>query len=373
MNDSNDFIKKTTTVPNLEQFFMPYTSQFLLPGEVIPEGNAPAKRVLVLAPHPDDEVFGCGGAVSQLASAQAEIKTLILTDGLSGLASQDASQSSPTQASLLNEGAVQGVNIRRRESIQAAHCLGTPKPIFLDRQDGALMQDADLLTVILEAIGDFQPDLILAPSIWEMHRDHRAVSQAGLALAAQLPSVANIAMYEVGVPLIPNAFIDISETATKKSRAMRCFASQNSQQSYAEQIQGLNRFRSYTLGMQVKAAEAYHIVAKVNVADFMTQHPQDINNHALFQAEQHLAVFQQQLQQQSLEIEPLRKTRQLLEEENTALMQANLQQQEAHQADKEHLENAQIKLAQIEEHMTVMESTLSWRMTAPLRWIRRYI
>lgn len=358
MNDSNDFIKKTKTVPNLEQFFMPYSSQILLPGDAIPEGNAPAKRVLVLAPHPDDEVFGCGGAVSQLASAHAEIKTLILTDGLSGLPASNAAK---------------GVNIRRRESIQAAHCLGTPKPIFLDRQDGALMQDADLLTVILEAIGDFQPDLILAPSIWEMHRDHRAVSQAGLALAAQLPSVANIAMYEVGVPLVPNAFIDISETATKKSRAMRCFESQNSQQAYAEQIQGLNRYRSYTLGMQVKFAEAYHIVAKVNVVDFMSQHPQDMNNHALFQAEQHLAVFQQQLQQQSQEIKPLKQSLHHLEEENMSLMQANLQQQEAHQADKESLENTQIKLAAVEQQLLVMQGTLSWRLTAPLRWIRRYI
>jgi len=368
MNNSNDSIKKTKTVPSLEQFFMPYNSQTLLPGEVTAEGNAPAKRVLVLAPHPDDEVFGCGGAISQLIAAQADVKTLILTDGLSGLSSRHDSTAVPS-----GDGSAHGVNIRRRESIQAAHCLGTPKPIFLDRQDGGLMQDADLLTVIMDAIGSFQPDLILAPSIWEMHRDHRAVAQAGLALVSQLPSVANIAMYEVGVPLIPNAFIDISETVAKKSRAMRCFESQNSQQSYAEQIQGLNRFRSYTLGMQVKAAEAYHIVAKVNVADFMTQHPVDINNHALFQAEQHLAVFQQQLQQQSQEIEPLKKSLSQLDEENSALMQANLHQQEAHQADKESLENTQIKLAAVEQQLLIMQGTLSWRLTAPLRWIRRYI
>ena len=364
MNNSNDSIKKTKTVPSLEQFFMPYSSQSLLPGKVISEGNAPAKRVLVLAPHPDDEVFGCGGAVSQLASMHAEIKIFILTDGLSGLAANDG-------RGLKSAG--EGVNIRRRESIQAAHCLGTPKPTFLERQDGGLMQDADLLKVILAALGDYQPDLILSPSVWEMHRDHRAVAHAGLALASQLPSVANVAMYEVGVPLIPNAFIDISETAAKKSRAMRCFESQNTQQAYAEQIQGLNRYRSYTLGMNVKYAEAYHIVAKVNVADFMQQHPTDINNQALFQAEQNLAVFQQQLQAQAQEIEPLKQALAALEEENTGLMQANLHQQESHHSDKEHLENARVTLSQLEQQLSTMENTLSWKMTAPLRWIRRYL
>ncbi|HQQ79461.1 MAG TPA: PIG-L family deacetylase, partial [Thermoanaerobaculia bacterium] len=40
-----------------------------------------ARRVLVLAPHPDDEVFGCGGALADLASRGATIDVLLVTDG----------------------------------------------------------------------------------------------------------------------------------------------------------------------------------------------------------------------------------------------------------------------------------------------------
>jgi len=48
-----------------------------------------ARRVLVLAPHPDDEVFGCGGALADLVSRGATIDVLLVTDGAAG-ASDDA-------------------------------------------------------------------------------------------------------------------------------------------------------------------------------------------------------------------------------------------------------------------------------------------
>ena len=40
-----------------------------------------ARRVLVLAPHADDEVFGCGGALADLIEQGAVVRILILTDG----------------------------------------------------------------------------------------------------------------------------------------------------------------------------------------------------------------------------------------------------------------------------------------------------
>ena len=44
-----------------------------------------AERVLVLAPHADDEVFGCGGLLHQLAEQKASIEVLILSDGAGGI------------------------------------------------------------------------------------------------------------------------------------------------------------------------------------------------------------------------------------------------------------------------------------------------
>lgn len=81
----------------MESQFIPYT--------VSP---APYGRVLVLAPHPDDEVFGCGGAIMQHLAQGDEVTVIILTDGRAAIEHADV-------ASMM-----QYVEIRRQESRAAA-------------------------------------------------------------------------------------------------------------------------------------------------------------------------------------------------------------------------------------------------------------
>jgi len=154
---------------------------------------------------------------------------------------------------------------------------------------------------------------------------------------------------------------------------MRCFESQNSQQSYADQIQGLNRYRSYTLGLQVKAAEAYHLVCRSELAYFLENHQVDINNHALLQAEQQLSELKAQLAKQGQEIAPLTQALSALTVEKNALLQSNVDHESQHTQNLEHLQSTQSALTETEEQLALLQNTLSWRLTAPLRWIRRYI
>jgi CTP:molybdopterin cytidylyltransferase MocA len=69
-----------------------------------------------------------------------------------------------------------------------------------------------------------------------------------------------LAFYEVGAPLRPNVLVDITDSIEAKSAAMHCFASQLIQQDYARQIGALNQYRSYTLGREVFAVEAYWVL-----------------------------------------------------------------------------------------------------------------
>jgi LmbE family N-acetylglucosaminyl deacetylase len=55
----------------MENWFLPFAASPL----------PPARQVLVLAPHPDDEVFGCGGCASLYARAGAVVHPYVLTDG----------------------------------------------------------------------------------------------------------------------------------------------------------------------------------------------------------------------------------------------------------------------------------------------------
>jgi len=300
---------------NIEQFFTPYECQNTLPG----------KKVVVLAPHPDDEVFGCGGTLAQMAAAGAEIDVYILTDGvlrsewsdLDGLLAQQKRQAKAEQ--------------RRQESIRAAEILGYPQPIFMGLQDGELLQHVHLSDELGSRLAAMCPDLILAPSIWEMHRDHRAVAQAALSLLLQSSGDCQLAFYEVGVPLIPNLMVDISGSQNRKDRAMQCFGSQLEAQAYADQIRGLNRFRSYTLGQQVFSAEAFHLVARADASLFTATYRPDHHTLALLRAEQAM---------RNSGIDQLEQLKQALEESR--------------------------------QNMDAIKRTLSWRITAPLRAIKSH-
>lgn len=204
-----------------------------------------AERVLVLAPHADDEVFGCGGTLAALAAAGAEIEVMIV--------SQDTSD-----------------NDRLGESAAAAAILGYPAPTqwhYADRGLGAAL--TALIAQIGATLERLRPTLVFAPSPWEMHPDHRAVCDAALQAGRRHAEARRrcgeavglrLALYEIGLPLTVTDFIDITPVIEQKRRAMQCFASQLQSQRYAEQIEGLNTYRSYTLGKQVFAAEALHIV-----------------------------------------------------------------------------------------------------------------
>jgi len=204
----------------------------------------PANRVLVLAPHADDEVFGCGGAIASHVRAGVPVRVVILTDG-----------------------AVGGATLQRqKEARAAAQVLGYGEPEFWGLPDRGLRCDEATLQRIALFIQDCEADLLYAPSPWEVHPDHRQT--AALAAETARRTGIRVAYYEVGMPLRPNVLLDITAFAEIKSRAMRCFASQLALQSYDSHIEGLNRFRTYTLPGSVAAAEAYLLLS-----------PEDIDTH----------------------------------------------------------------------------------------------
>ena len=195
----------------------------------------PAQAVLVLAPHPDDEVFGCGGAIAQHVKSGHPVCVVVLTDG-----------------ALYADS-----DVRQRESVAAAQILGYGTPEFWGLPDGGLSYSEELAQRLADRIAQCGADLVYAPSPWENHPDHKQTQL--LAAEAVLRSAPNVrlAFYEVGAALRPNVLLDITTVLETKAAAMRCFASQLEHQNYLGHIQALNFYRTYTLGADVKAAEAF--------------------------------------------------------------------------------------------------------------------
>jgi LmbE family N-acetylglucosaminyl deacetylase len=217
-----------------ESSYMPYSADLRI-------GRG---RVLVLAPHPDDEVLGCAGAIMRHVEDGDPVQVHILTDGALGAPGETADI----------------IVLRESESRAAATILGYGEPVFWRWPDRGLSRMPDLSDRLAEVIREFRPDWIYAPSWWEIHPDHAVLSRAVTMVFGRGGFAAWLVLYEVGVPLQPNHLLDITDYLERKKQAMHCFASQLAQQAYDSHILALNRFRTYTLPASVLAAEAYRVV-----------------------------------------------------------------------------------------------------------------
>lgn len=211
----------------------------LVPYQAVAE--IPARSVLVLAPHADDEVFGCGGSIAAHVRSGVPVGVIVLTDG--------AGHGEPAQ--------------RVEESRAAAEVLGYGTPEFWSCPDRGLHCEEELVQRVVQALAARGADLLYAPSPWEVHPDHRQA--AAIAAEAVRRTGARLAFYEIGAPLRPNLLLDITALAGTKARAMQCFGSQQVHQDYGRQIRALNEYRSYSLPREVQAAEAYLLLGAADL------------------------------------------------------------------------------------------------------------
>ncbi|HEV7425354.1 MAG TPA: PIG-L family deacetylase [Thermoanaerobaculia bacterium] len=198
------------------------------------------ERLLVLAPHPDDEVIGCGGLVALHLRDGRKVHVVVATDGAQA---GDAAQ-------------------RESESRAALATLGDATIEFFGFPDRELAH-AHLDDRLAATLRDWKPDLIAVPSPLEIHPDHLALSRAFCDLVARDASlfadlaVARVAFYEVSAPLRPNALVDITSVADAKFAAIALHVSQSAMRDYTSYARGLNSWRTMTLPPAAKFAEAY--------------------------------------------------------------------------------------------------------------------
>lgn len=221
-----------------------------------------AQRVLVLAPHPDDEVFACGGALADLASRGARIDVLLVTDGAAGAADGEERR----RIALL----------RAEESRAALAALGGGAVHEGGLPDRGLGSRRGALEALLSGwLSKTEPDLVFSPSPVETHPDHRAVAHALLAVARRPDSDAGrralhratAAFCEISQPIRPNFLFDATAVRGRKERALAAFASQAALRDYAGFVSGLNAFRRMTLPPGVEAAEGYAVFPGRRLAD----------------------------------------------------------------------------------------------------------
>lgn len=214
-------------------------------------------RALVLAPHPDDEIFGCGGTLALLRQSGCDIQVHILTDGA-------AYHQAEQRAAISRQ--------RFAESDRALALLNIRPASHGNFQDRDLAAQAGLAQHIAELIDTHRPQLIFAPSLWEIHPDHLALARATCAAIGNHHSgpeaMPTIMFYEIGAPCRCNSLIDITPVWVKKTQAMATFASQLVQQDYLRHITALNEYRTYTLPPETRYAEAFIRIGGQDIQKF---------------------------------------------------------------------------------------------------------
>ena len=185
------------------------------------------RRVLVVAPHPDDEVIAVGGNLALHQRLGSEVLTLFVT---------------------------LDTPVRKGEAERVGRLLGFDHRFFGFPDGSISLHESALARAIADAINSFRPEVIYCPFPGDHHRDHQAASACTGAAVAETGYIGEVWCYELWSCLWPNIGVDISSVIDVKQQAINCYASQVAYVDYVEGALGLNRFRGLKLGVDYAEA-----------------------------------------------------------------------------------------------------------------------
>jgi len=220
-------------------------------------------KVLVIAPHPDDEVLGCGGTMLKHVSEGDEVYLCVVTKAYPPDWPEDE------------------IKERRDEVVRANKILGIKKTYFLDLPTVKLdtIPQKELNEAIAKVVNKLRPEIVYIPHGGDVNNDHRLVFEAAMVAIRPKPALAikKVLCYETlsetewAAPLaenafMPNVYVDISGVLATKLKAMSEYKSELKEFPHPrslEAISALAKVRGATTG--VEAAEAFMLMREIQV------------------------------------------------------------------------------------------------------------
>ncbi|MBU1135077.1 MAG: PIG-L family deacetylase [Nanoarchaeota archaeon] len=200
------------------------------------------KKVLVFAPHPDDEILGCGGILLKRRKEFPEISICYVTYG----DTPPAWNISKEEYTKLRE--IEARKVCKKLNVSNVHFLGEP--------DGFLKTTESLIKKVVRVIREEKPHRVYIPHDKESNSDHKKVHEivkeaiwwASFSYfpecLTEIWEVPEIFCYEVWTPMIDFNYVeDITNVMVKKIELLQKYKSQLDIIRYDEAIKGLNRYR----------------------------------------------------------------------------------------------------------------------------------
>lgn len=214
-------------------------------------------KILVFAPHNDDEVLGVGGTIAKYASEGHEVFVCVVTKGKDPIRLQRI----------------------QSEALAAHKVLGVKETIFMGLPVVGLadIPTKELNEAFHKVVTEIKPDIAFIPHKGDMHGDHRLSAESAMVALRPKnnPQLKAIYSYETlsetewNIPTVDNTFIpnvwsDITDTIGIKLEAMKCYKSQIKDFPHPrslEAIESLAKLRGSTVC--VKYAESFMLIRSV--------------------------------------------------------------------------------------------------------------
>jgi LmbE family N-acetylglucosaminyl deacetylase len=214
------------------------------------------QKIIVFAPHPDDESAGCGGTIAKRISQGYDALIVVMTDGSHAFSDSLGIYSDPSPEELKT--------IRKEEIKRAMEILGLPEEnlIFLDFEDGRLRENAEKAEeVVTQILEKNRPEEVYFPAEKDYHKDHKATNLIvrNSLRKVNLPTIKY--QYVIGQrfsrigpiinrllnPFKHTIFVDVSEFVSLKEHALREFVSEITIISNAQKRPIVGKFEKYLL------------------------------------------------------------------------------------------------------------------------------
>ena len=219
------------------------------------------KNILIIAPHPDDEILGCGGTMFKHIAQRDNVYVCIVT------------HAAPP---IYKEGTSVGIQAAARKchswmGVKETFFLNFPT-VMLETVDRYKINDA-----ILKIVQQTNTDVMYIPHYGDMQKDHQIVAEACMVAARPKyeHKVSVVYGYEtmsetawnapnIQNEFIPNVYVDISSFLVSKLEAMKFYDSQLSPYPDARSLEAIEALAKYRGSlMHMRAAEAFMLLREL--------------------------------------------------------------------------------------------------------------
>ena len=180
------------------------------------------KKIIILAPHPDDELIGAGGTLIETLKRKCSIEIIYLTSGKK-----------------------EEKRIREKELREVCDLLSVRSHVIGGIANKKLIGNKR----ILQILNQFKPQIIFIPFILDDNPDHKKANKLFYDISSLLnktnPSINyEVWSYQVYTPLLVNRVVDITNNISKKEKLIKIYKSQFKSRDWAHYAIGLNAWNS---------------------------------------------------------------------------------------------------------------------------------